>query len=286
MFSDTLPAFSSISFPDFSAYRIKALHLLRKRRGHMKLHLVFLATLAAFNLVPAQEIQWQPWSDSVFSQAKQEGRFVLLDLGTGWCHWCHVMDNITYRDPAVVDVIRKHYLAVRVDADLRPDLANLYEDYGWPATIVFNVDGSEIVTRRGYIPPMPMASMLENIIDDPSPGPSVVPEQKLTNISQAFLSSNSRDQLRQRLVDTCDSKNSGWGTIQKFLAETFAFWNDRTYLDTGFHPVPSVQRFAWKFVDYLDKPTVLDFLDRRGIANLDANRFSLFSLDLAGQSIV
>ena len=31
---------------------------------------------------------------------------------------------------------------------------------------------------------------------------------------------------------------------------------------------------------------VLHFLDRRGIANLDANRFSLFSLDLAGQSIV
>jgi uncharacterized protein len=183
----------------------------------MKLHLVFLTTLVAFNLVPAQEIQWQPWSDSVFSQAKQERRFVLLDLGTGWCHWCHVMDNITYRDPAVVDLIRKHYLAVRADADLRPDLANLYEDYGWPATIVFNVDGSEVVTRRGYIPPKPMASMLENIIDDPSPGPSVVPEQKLTNITQAFLSANSRDQLRQRLVDTYDSKNKGWGTTQKFL---------------------------------------------------------------------
>ena len=183
----------------------------------MKLHLVFLASLVAFNLVPAQEIQWQPWSDSVFSQAKQEGRFVLLDLGTGWCHWCHVMDNTTYRDPAVADLVRKHYLAVRVDADLRPDLANLYEDYGWPATIVFNVDGSEIVRRRGYIPPKPMASMLENIIDDPSPGPSVVPEQKLTNISEAFLSFDSRDRLRQRLVDTYDSKNKGWGTTQKFL---------------------------------------------------------------------
>jgi uncharacterized protein len=186
----------------------------------MKLHLVFLASLVAFNLVPAQEIQWQPWSDSVFSQAKQEGRFVLLDLGTGWCHWCHVMDNTTYRDPAVADLVRKHYLAVRVDADLRPDLANLYEDYGWPATIVFNVDGSEIVRRRGYIPPKPMVSMLENIIDDPSPGPSVVPEQKLTNFSEAFLSFDSRDRLRQRLVDTYDSKNKGWGTSQKFLDRT------------------------------------------------------------------
>ncbi len=42
----------------------------------------------------ANEIEWQPWSDSVFAKAKQEGRFVLLDLGTGWCHWCHVMEEV------------------------------------------------------------------------------------------------------------------------------------------------------------------------------------------------
>ena len=30
-----------------------------------------------------------PWSDAVFAQAKQENRFVLLDLEAVWCHWCH-----------------------------------------------------------------------------------------------------------------------------------------------------------------------------------------------------
>jgi hypothetical protein len=84
------------------------------------------------------------------------------------------------QDPAVLDLIRSRYLAVRVDADSRPDLANRYEDYGWPATIVFNTDGSEIVKRQGYIPPKPMASMLQAIIDDPSPGPSILPEPQLS----------------------------------------------------------------------------------------------------------
>jgi len=142
-----------------------------------------LAVLAAFVLLPLTRAQaehdaitWQQWSDSVFAQAKREGRFVLLDLGTVWCHWCHVMEETTYQDPSVIELINKRYIAVRVDADGRPDLSNRYEDYGWPATIVFNADGGEIVKRRGYLPPLPMASMLQAIIDDPTPGPSVVIE--------------------------------------------------------------------------------------------------------------
>ena len=185
----------------------------------MKLRIPVLVAgiLLAFHTVQAGEIQWQPWSDSVFAGAKQEGRFVLLDLGTGWCHWCHVMEAVTYKDPAVIELIRKRYVAVRVDADSRPDLSNRYEDYGWPATIVFNGDGGEIVKRQGYIPPKPMASMLQAVIDDPTPGPSVLPEQKLSASPEAFLTADARKNLRQVLVDTYDPKNKGWGTVQKFL---------------------------------------------------------------------
>jgi uncharacterized protein len=188
-----------------------------KRYSRLTLYALLLAPFICLKLEGAEQIQWQPWSDSIFEQAKQQGRFVLLDLGTGWCHWCHVMEEITYTDPAVTDLIRARYLPVRVDADSRPDLANRYEDYGWPATIVFNSDGSEIVKRQGYIPPKPMASMLQAIIDDPSPGPSILPEPKLSASDHPFLSNPDVERLRQRLIDSYDSKNKGWGTIQKFL---------------------------------------------------------------------
>src|SRR5262249_24593074 len=189
---------------------------IKPYRG-LTLYALFLALFICLNLKGAEHIQWQPWSDSIFEQAKQQSRFVLLDLGTGWCHWCHVMEEVTYTDPAVIDLIRSRYLPVRVDAASRPDLANRYEDYGWPATIVFNSDGSEIVKRQGYIPPKPMASMLQAIIDDPSPGPSILPEPKLSASDQLFLSKADIDGLRQRLIDSYDSKNKGWGTVQKFL---------------------------------------------------------------------
>src|SRR5271169_5267586 len=146
----------------------------------MRLRFVFLMFVMAFPFSgwasgPAT-LHWQPWSDAAFTQARAEHKFVLLDLEAVWCHWCHVMDDVTYRDPAVVRLLNQRYVLVKVDQDSRPDIANRYQDYGWPATIVFAADGSEIVKRQGYIPPRPMASMLQAIIDDPSPGPSVVKE--------------------------------------------------------------------------------------------------------------
>ncbi|HEY5742690.1 MAG TPA: DUF255 domain-containing protein [Terrimicrobiaceae bacterium] len=164
-----------------------------------------------------EAVAWQPWSEAVFERAKKENKFVLLDLGAVWCHWCHVMEEITYRDPEVLRLINSRDLAVRVDQDARPDLSNRYEDYGWPATIVFNADGGEIVKRQGYIPPRPMASMLQAIIDDPTPGPSVFSEEQIVPSSAASLSSETRQGLRARLVETYDAKNLGWGTVHKFL---------------------------------------------------------------------
>ena len=165
---------------------------------------------------------WQPWSDGVFAQAKREHKFVLLDLQAVWCHWCHVMDVTTYSDPRVIALIRSRYIAVRVDQDSRPDLASRYQDYGWPATVVFNDDGGEIVKRQGYLPPEQMASMLQAIIDDPTPGPSVL-NAKAPDIGDGTTAAKI-DSLTQQLWNGYDTKLGSWGTVQKFLD-----WNNVEY---------------------------------------------------------
>src|SRR5437868_6551455 len=124
----------------------------------------------------APKVPFESWSDDLFARARAEHRFVLLDLAAVWCHWCHVMEETTYRDPAVVALVGARFIAVRADQDADPELSRRYEDWGWPATIVFAPDGSELVKRRGYLPPAAMASLLQAIVDDPSPGPSVRPE--------------------------------------------------------------------------------------------------------------
>ncbi len=182
---------------------------------------IVLCLLFAFlpALAPAVEpkIAWQPWSDTVFQKAKAENRFVLLDLGAVWCHWCHVMDEITYQDPEVIRLMGERYIAVRVDQDARPDLSNRYEDYGWPATIIFAPDGSELAKRRGYLPPKMMSSLLQAIIDDPTPGPSVQPEKSITFSEENALTDAQRTAMNERLNAAYDDARGGWGDTHKFL---------------------------------------------------------------------
>ncbi|HEX4322750.1 MAG TPA: DUF255 domain-containing protein, partial [Acidobacteriaceae bacterium] len=192
--------------------------------------LAVLLVLSSFNFAGAQEaasakadagegtpIHWVGWSDAVFAQAKAEHKFVLMDLEAVWCHWCHVMDAITYADPAVRREMAAKYIAVKVDQDSRPDISNRYEDYGWPATVVFDGDGKEIVKRQGYLPPKPMLSMLEAIVDDPTPGPSVVAEQPITYASTSRIAPAVLKKVRRGYEAQYDLKAGGWGFSHKFL---------------------------------------------------------------------
>lgn len=176
-----------------------------------------VATVAQGGAGKGSALNWQAWSDDVFAQAKSEHRFVLLDLEAVWCHWCHVMDANTYSNPAVIKLLQSKYIVVKADQDSRPDLSNRYEDYGWPATVVFNAAGQEIVKRRGYLPPEQMTSMLRAIIDDPSPGPSVQPEAKLELPPNPLLSAARRKHLYANYLAGYDEKNGSWGFNQKFL---------------------------------------------------------------------
>ena len=95
-------------------------------------------TVTAVPQTPSTPIVWHPWSNAIFAQAAREHKFVLLDLEAVWCHWCHVMDDQTYSNTAVRRLMNKKYIAIKVDQDSRPDISNRYEDYGWPATVIFN----------------------------------------------------------------------------------------------------------------------------------------------------
>jgi uncharacterized protein len=186
----------------------------------MKLRSAILVTVLS-GAMSAQSappvLHWNSWSNVDFARARAEHKFVLLDLEAVWCHWCHVMDAVTYRDPGVIRLLNQRYILVRVDQDARPDIANRYQDWGWPATIVFADDGSEIVKRQGYIPPLPMASMLQAIIDDPSPGPSIEKETAFQVASTSLLSPSLVARVRSEYEQQYDAAQSGWGFGHKYL---------------------------------------------------------------------
>lgn len=175
-----------------------------------------VATSAA---APQPSLHWEPWSDQAFATARQQHKFVLLDLEAVWCHWCHVMDDVTYKDPAVIRLLNEKYVLVKVDQDARPDISNRYQDYGWPATVIFAGDGSEIVKRQGYLPPKQMASILQAVIDDPTPGPSVEKEIALHPAADASISAALLAKVKSSYEAQYDKDAEGWAFGHKYLDE-------------------------------------------------------------------
>ncbi len=175
------------------------------------------APTAGGNPTGPASIHWLHSESDAFAQARAQHRFVLLDLEAIWCHWCHVMDEKTYANPAVRAEIAKHYVALRVDQDSRPDLADRYRDYGWPATVVFAADGSEIVKRQGFIEPQPFLKLLKVIVADPSPETVAKVDTSATDTRPSALDAATRTELIKRYHGTYDAKLGGLDIAQKYL---------------------------------------------------------------------
>jgi uncharacterized protein len=176
-----------------------------------------IATAAASPSLASEPVKWNGWDNDLFARATAEKRFVILDLEAVWCHWCHVMEKTTYADPKVEDLLAAKYLPVRVDQDANPDLSSRYGDWGWPATIVFGPDGTEIAKIRGYIEPERMQALLKAVIDDPSPGPSVGEAFEVKPSASAFLTREQRATLIRNYDESYEDKIGGWGDGQKYI---------------------------------------------------------------------
>ncbi len=110
----------------------------------------------------ANEIRWSDWSVSAFERAQQEDKPILLAISAVWCHWCHVMDETSYSQPAIIDLINERYVPVRVDNDQRPDINARYNQGGWPTTAFLSPDGA-LLAGATYLPPEQMQAALDRV---------------------------------------------------------------------------------------------------------------------------
>jgi len=93
-------------------------------------------------------VDWYPWSDEAFARAKAEGKLVLLSIGYSTCHWCHVMEEESFEDLEIAEFLNRHYIAIKVDRERRPDIDAVYMaavqqisgSGGWPMTVWLTPD--------------------------------------------------------------------------------------------------------------------------------------------------
>jgi uncharacterized protein YyaL (SSP411 family) len=153
---------------------------------------------------------------------------VIVSLQSWWCPWCHTMNKETWADPEVRAALKEHFIPVHVDQDSRPDISQRYERWGWPATIIFGPDGTEIVKLRGYYSPRFFIPVLQETMKDPSPvdyGKFAGPERART--LSTGLSDAQRADILAFLGKAWDPVNAGWSKSKLVDGPTLGWFLDR-----------------------------------------------------------
>ena len=172
----------------------------------------------------AAEIAWREWSPAAFEAARVADRPILLGISAVWCHWCHVMDETTYSDEAVIDLINRDYIPIRVDNDLRPDVNNRYNMGGWPTTAFLTTQG-DILTGATYLPPDQMLGALQRVQEFyRNRKPQIVSQVLEARKKASSVVAASAGSLDPRLVDAVlsavenayDGTYGGFGGSPKF----------------------------------------------------------------------
>jgi hypothetical protein len=57
-------------------------------------------------------VNWIPWSDTLFEQATQQNKPILLSIGYAACHWCHVMERESFESETVAEYMNAHFINV------------------------------------------------------------------------------------------------------------------------------------------------------------------------------
>lgn len=105
-------------------------------------------------------VQWWPWGDAAFEQAKAENKPVLVSIGYSSCHWCHVMAHESFEDDETAAIMNRYFINIKVDREEYPDVDHLYMDAlqamtgsgGWPLN-VFTTPEKKPFYGGTYFPP-------------------------------------------------------------------------------------------------------------------------------------
>jgi uncharacterized protein YyaL (SSP411 family) len=104
-------------------------------------------------------VDWYPWGEAAFARARAEDKPVFLSIGYSTCHWCHVMAHESFADGEAAAVLQRHFIAIKVDREERPDVDAAYMaacqlltgSGGWPLTVVLT-PGREPFFAATYLP--------------------------------------------------------------------------------------------------------------------------------------
>lgn len=104
-------------------------------------------------------VDWQPWGEDAFAEARAEDKPLFVSIGYSTCHWCHVMAHESFEDEEVAQALNDAFVPVKVDREERPDVDHLYmtacqlmrKQGGWPLNVFLTPEGQPFHAET-YLP--------------------------------------------------------------------------------------------------------------------------------------
>lgn len=174
----------------------------------------------------AHEIQWRGWGPDAFAEAVSANKPVLLNLTAVWCHWCHLMDETTYSEPTLIELINQNMIAIRVDADQHPHVQDRYIAGGWP-TNAFLTPTGEVLWSGTYVAPEEFDKVAQSVIaawGERHVELQVEIERRRKALEAArgrhhvmgLVRREAADDVLSATIDAYDARNGGFGAEPKF----------------------------------------------------------------------
>lgn len=108
-------------------------------------------------------VDWYPWGEEAFAEARRRDVPVLVSIGYATCHWCHVMARESFSDPEIAGYLADRFVAIKVDREEHPEVDASYlaaasaftRELGWPLSVFARPDGRAFYAGT-YFPPRPV----------------------------------------------------------------------------------------------------------------------------------
>ncbi len=234
-------------------------------------------------------VNWYPWCEEAFVKAKQENKPVFLSIGYSTCHWCHVMEQESFEDEEVAEMLNRYFIAIKVDREERPDVDAIYMaacqlftgQGGWPLTVLMTPEQKPFFAGT-YFPKedrygmMGLVSLLRLTAQKWAEEPQALSEsgEEVTRLLREQTAPPSGqasplllEQAYRQFCDRFDRKHGGFGRAPKF-------------------PTPHHLLFLLRFAHHSGERQALDMVEltleqmyRGGIYDHIGYGFSRYSTD-------
>ena len=111
-------------------------------------------------LMKGPGVAWQPYSDQLLQEARQQGKPVIIDFSATWCTPCRELEDVTFHDPALVKQVGADFVMIKVDLTQKGNpvhqrLLSRYAVQGVPTVVFLDRQGQERVKLRlvDFLPP-------------------------------------------------------------------------------------------------------------------------------------